>query len=133
MEQKEITLINKSGCKQYINFAGVFPHNKWARANGKVYLTEKEWEWCEINIPASLEKGLWVLEGAEDPKKGADDIDPEAKKADFFKQHVNKAKAQVAKMEDLAEVNALIDYANDNEIDNKTVDALIERANKLGE
>ncbi|WP_257064285.1 hypothetical protein [Priestia megaterium] len=134
MEQKEVVLINKSGTKLYINFKKAFPQDKSAKDGAKIYLTPKEWEWCQFNIPETLEKGLLVLEGSEEAEKETENPNSkQAKLAEFFDQHVNKAKSQAAKIESLDEVNALIDYANDNEIDNKAVDALIKRANELSE
>ncbi|MGG1547149.1 hypothetical protein ABE347_06620 [Bacillus paralicheniformis] len=125
-------LINKTPGRMTINFLGAFPQNKWTnKENGKIYLTEKEWEWVQTNIPHVLEKGFLIEEGSVTNVKT--DSDKAKEFESFFKQHVNKAKAQIAKMDDLDEINALIDYANDHEIDNKAVDALVERANELGE
>lgn len=134
MEQKEIVLINKHRLPLTINFQGIFPNNKRAVTNGKFYLTEKEWEWVQHNLSYLIDSGMVVLEGSEETEEKTETTsDQEKAHKEFFEQHVNKAKAKVSKMEDLEEINALIEYANDNEINNKAVDALIERANKLGE
>ncbi|MEM5838869.1 hypothetical protein [Bacillus sp. LMB3902] len=132
MEEIAKVLINKTPGRMTINFLGVFPQNKWTnKENGKIYLTGKEWEWVQTNIPHVLEKGFLIEEGSVTNVKTNSDKAKEFES--FFKQHVNKAKAQIAKMDDLDEINALIDFANDHEIDNKAVDALVERANELGE
>lgn len=131
MDQKEIVLINKHYLTVTINFAGAFPQNKTAKPGGKFYLTEKEWEWMQYNLPNFMKTGKVVLEGTESETKAPVNKDEEAEK--FFSQHVNKAKSQASKMEDLEHINALIDYANDNEINTKAVDALIDRANELSE
>lgn len=132
MEEIAKVLINKTLGRMTINFLGAFPQNKWTnKENGKIYLTGKEWEWVQTNIPHVLEKGFLIEEGSVTNVKTNSDKAKEFES--FFKQHVNKAKAQIAKMDDLDEINALIDYANDHEIDNKAVDALVERANELGE
>jgi hypothetical protein len=132
MEGKEIVLINNTGGRNTVNFKGTFPQNKWTgKKGGKIYLTEREFEWLEINHPHALGKS-WIVEGSGQKVEVEEKTDEE-RHAEFFKQHVNKAKSKIAKMESLDEINELIEYASFNEIDNKAVDTLIERANELGE
>jgi len=134
MDQKEIVLINKHHIPLTINFMGVFPNNKSAVPGGKFYLTDREWEWIQHNQKQIVEKKMVVLEGSEGSDEKVNTVkDQDEVKAKFFDQHVNKAKSQIAKMDNIDEINELINYANDNEINNKAVDALIERANELGE
>ena len=134
MDEVAKVLINKTPGRFTINFMGAFPNNKWtAKKNGKIYLTDREWEWVQTNIPHIIEKGLLVVEGSKQEKEvnqnEQNEINPEA----FFKQHHAKAKSQISKMTNLDDINKLIDYANDNELEGSVVDALVERANQLGE
>lgn len=129
-EKIEKVLINNDIGRFTINFLGNFP-NKWANPGGKIYLTEKEWDFVKVNLSHILEKGFLSEEGSEKVKVKTKAKD-ETELAKFFDQNTNKAKAQVKKME-LNDVNELIEYANDHEIDNALVTALMNRANELGE
>lgn len=134
MDNKEVVLINKHYLPLSINFQGVFPNNKRAVPGAKFYLTEKEYEWVKYNLPELEETGKLVLGGESDEEVTINSPEKrENEYAEFFAQHVNKAKSQASKLEDLDHINALIDYANDNEINTKAVDALIDRANELSE
>lgn len=133
MEEKvEKILINNRIGKMTINFMGSFPNNKWVKNKGdKFYLNKREWEWVKSNIPDVLESGALIEEGKE--SELITDDDGEKKLKEFFAMHTNKAKAKIKKMDSIKEIDELIDYANDNELENKIVDALVERANELGE
>ena len=130
MDNKKINVISLVEGRFTINFLGAFPHNKFALNKGqKISLTQEEFDFVEANLSHLFGKSI-VLEGQEnkvDPKS-SDELKPE----EFFKLHHAKAKAQIKELE-LKDVDSLIDYANDNEIDNTVVTALVERSNELGE
>jgi hypothetical protein len=123
-------LINKSVGRNAINFQGVFPVNKWAKPEGKVYLSEAEWEWVQNAIPHLLGVS-WVEEGQEPkevhPAKKKKTVDPE-----FFKLHHNTAKSQIEEMS-LEDIDAYIEYADENNIVGGVVNALIKASNEKSE
>lgn len=127
MEKEVVLIVNTKG-PLYINFEGAFPVNKWANPKGKIYLTEREWDWVQVNVGHLLGNKL-LVEGQEpDEEQAETEVD-----ASIFKLNTNKAKAKIRRMTDIDEINGLIDYANDNEIENKIVDALVQRYNELSE
>src|SRR5699024_7945984 len=103
--------------------------NKFALKKGqKIYLTEEEWDFVQSNLPKIIGNQV-TIEGnsPESPKpEQGSDVDSEK----FFAQNTNKAKAQIKKMK-ADDVEKLIAYANENELNNKIVDALVDRSNEL--
>lgn len=109
--------------------------DKISRKKGTtLYLTEEEADYVRFNYPDSLENGVFYFEGEEIELNEAKEtgklmnIDD---KAEFFKLHTNSAKAKIKKIDDTKLIDELIDYANDNEIEGKVVDALVKRYNEL--
>lgn len=122
------TLVNESKGRFTINFKGAFPNNKWAMPGGKIYLTKPEWDFLKVDSPHVIDEIL-VEEGKKPKKEKKDKKDL----ASFFEQNTNTAKSKIRKMESKEDVEELIRYANDNELNNKIVDALVKRSNELGE
>lgn len=134
MAKTHKVLINQVDGRFTINFEGSFPNNKFALKKGqKIYLTEEEWDFVQSNLPKIIGNQV-TIEGdsPESPRpeqgSGGSDVDSE----EFFAQNTNKAKAQIKKMK-TNDVEKLITYANENELNNKIVDALVDRSNELNE
>jgi hypothetical protein len=127
-------LINQVDGRFTINFMGSFPNNKFALRKGqKIYLTEEEWDFVQSNYPHIVGNQV-IVEGneqVEDSTQSPDQEGDEGDQSQFFEQNTNTAKAQIRRME-AEDVSKLIDYANYEELNNKIVDALVERANELG-
>lgn len=126
-DEGKIVLVNKGPSQLTINFMGAFLQNKMAPKNGKFYLTEKEYEWLELNFPHLLEgeeKRLYA-EG-EEQNETTGDLDDEA----FFKQHHTKIKKAISEMTE-AEAEQKLEYANLNEVSESTIKALEDRILEL--
>jgi hypothetical protein len=95
LDKKEIVLINKGKSKLTVNFQGAFPVNKVAPKGGKMYLSEREYEWVQANYPHILEgKNQRLYLENEVP------VEPEyMNDEDFFGQHHTKVKSAIASME----------------------------------
>lgn len=126
MAEKEIVLVNKSKGKFTVNFQGAFPVNKMAPKNGKIYVTEREYEWIQINYPH-------ILEGEEKKLYLENEAPVENNKLDdetFFKQHHNTVKSAIAKM-DAAELEQRYRYAQLKEVSEGIVKAIEDRILEL--
>lgn len=128
MAEKEIVLINKAGQLFAINFQGAFPLNKWANADGKIRLTEPEYEFVQTEYPHILGKQL-VLEGQE--PEGYNENDSLSPEAFFLLQH-NKAKSVMKELSD-EKLKELIDYADLNDIKKAIVKELEDQYLASGE
>ncbi|QJT70418.1 hypothetical protein [Microcystis phage MaeS] len=129
MADTEIVLINKSRGKFTINFQGAFPVNKVAAKDAKLYLTEREYEWAQSNIPHVLEgdnKRLYLESELEASPEQDDYLSDE----EFFKQHHTKVKAGIAKME-LEEAESRYRYVQLNEVTEAVKKALEDRLLEL--
>lgn len=93
-KEKEIVLINKSKSKLTINFRKEFPMNKYALKGGKLYLTEREYEWLQMNHPNLLEGEGKRLFREDELTVEADVLSDE----EFFKQSQKKIKSAIAEM-----------------------------------
>ena len=134
MAKAHKTLVNKTKSRIAINFLGAFPNNKWANTDGKIYLSEEEWDWVQTNIPHWLEKGKLVEAGSENDKPVKSTSDEEKEMQEFFEKHTNSAKSVISKMTDVEQIDKLIEYGNDNDVHNKKiVDLLAKRYNELSE
>ena len=133
MEDNIILISNYEG-RFTINFMGAFPTNKWTnKKGGKIYLTPREAEWVELNLSHLLDKGkiYWEADGVQEINDDSVGKLSEDEKAEFFELNTNTAKAKVRRMKDIKIVNELIDYANENEIESKVLDYLVDKANAL--
>lgn len=141
MAKEEVVLISNVDGRFTINFMGAF-QNKWTKGKGgKLYLSEREFEFFKLNYPHLLEnKTVSVLgqekeesakenDGEKDQDKNDQEIDPK----EFFEQHTNKIKSQVKEMDNKDQIDKLLEYADENDITTKAVDALMDRYNELGE
>lgn len=129
MDKVHKVLINKVDGRFTINFLGAFPHNKFALRKGqRIYLNEMEWDFVKNNLSHIIGNQV-TIEGEEEEveeKKKEEGLSPEQ----YFEQHHSTARSQIKGLAKET-IDEYIEYANENEINNKTVDQLIERANEL--
>ena len=126
MAEKEIVLINKSKGKFTINFLGAFPINKSAPKGGKLYLTEREFEWLQANSPH-------ILDGESKRLYRKDELEVEAEvmsNEKFFSQHHAKIKSAIAEM-NAEEAQMRYDYAQLHNVSKGVLKALEDRILEL--
>jgi hypothetical protein len=130
-EEKEIVLINKSKGKFTINFQGAFPQNKWAVRDGKIHLSEKEYEWVKATYPHILKgDSQRLFKEGEEPAKAAGSASGEDENKAFFSQHHNKVKSAIKEMDE-EEAQAKLNYAQLNDVSDGVVKALEDRILEL--
>lgn len=126
-ENQEIVLVNKSMGRFTINFQGVFPRNKFAKKDGKIYLTDKEFDYVKSTFPHVLEGEEKVLY-LENELAALEQAEEDIKK--FFEQKPAKIKAAIAKMDE-KEAESKLNYAQLNEVDDEIVKAIEDRILEL--
>lgn len=133
--EKDIVLISNVDYTLVINVGS--SEDKVSRRKGtKMYLNEREADYVRFNYGESLENGLFYFQGEEvelNEAKINNTALSTSEKEEFFELNTNTAKAKVRKMTDLKAIDELIEYANNEEIESKIVDALVKRYNELSD
>lgn len=131
MAENEIVLINKSKGKLTINFQGAFPQNKSAAKDGKIYLSDKEFDWVKSTYPHILEgKSQRLFKEGEEPSGSQGGASGSDDNAAFFAQHHSKVKSAIKEMSE-EEAEAKLKYAQLNDVSEGTVKALEDRILEL--